>query len=570
MITYHKIQSLYKRDEKGKMLFGQYSLPEFEYLRNNTWVFTEKVDGCVHSTTRIVRPDGSTTRIKHLKEGDLVLGHSPSSGIEVTPVIAVKHQNRAGEWVIVKTTRAGLGSGNSFGKLHCTFDHKVWVVDKGYVEAFELKPGDKILSCRSDISLTPIQEDILIGKMLGDGSLVYHDESRTASIEFGHVDEELTNWTLRGLGEISKDTCYYTRISGYGSKIYCGRTKQMASIYTMFKPWANRKKNVPIGIKLTPISLAFWYMDDGSLQSCDGQEDRLTLSTHGFDLESVNLLVNALYKMNIKAVRQETKKGIYIRINSVDAERFFLLVAPYICPSMKYKLPERYRDSPSWIPQKSNAFHQTIVEQEVIEIIKDDRPRERWDIQTSTENFFTTGGLVHNTNIRVMYKGNEAFGDDLTFGGKTDNAQIPAQLVNKLNELFTIDQFRDIFPATLVDLIETSPSVCLYGEGYGAKIQKGGGNYIPDGVNFVLFDVKVGDWWLKREDVEDIANKLAISVVPIIGEGTLDELARRCEEGFNSQWGDFIAEGIVARPKVELRDRAGHRIITKLKYKDFE
>jgi hypothetical protein len=39
--------------------------------------------------------------------------------------------------------------------------------------------------------------------------------------------------------------------------------------------------------------------------------------------------------------------------------------------------------------------------------------------------------------------------------------------------------------------------------------------------------------------------------------------------GFKSQWGDFIAEGIVARPVVELKSRNGDRIITKIKYKDF-
>jgi len=42
------------------------------------------------------------------------------------------------------------------------------------------------------------------------------------------------------------------------------------------------------------------------------------------------------------------------------------------------------------------------------------------------------------------------------------------------------------------------------------------------------------------------------------------------KEGFNSQWGNFIAEGIVARPSCELLDRRGNRIITKLKYKDFD
>jgi hypothetical protein len=46
MNQYHKINSLYKRSPDGKkMLFGEYSQPEFEYLADNIWVFTEKVDG---------------------------------------------------------------------------------------------------------------------------------------------------------------------------------------------------------------------------------------------------------------------------------------------------------------------------------------------------------------------------------------------------------------------------------------------------------------------------------------------------------------------------------------------
>lgn len=110
--------------------------------------------------------------------------------------------------------------------------------------------------------------------------------------------------------------------------------------------------------------------------------------------------------------------------------------------------------------------------------------------------------------------------------------------------------------------------VCLYGEGYGAKIQKGGGNYCPD-QDFVLFDIKIGEWWLLRLDVEDIAQKLSLDVVPVIGSGTLYEMVEIVKEGFNSQWGDFLAEGIVARPSVELKTRRGDRLITKVKCKDF-
>ena len=167
---------------------------------------------------------------------------------------------------------------------------------------------------------------------------------------------------------------------------------------------------------------------------------------------------------------------------------------------------------------------------------------------------------VDGTNIRVMFNG-----ESITFGGKTARAQIPADLVNKLSERFLpqLSIFQNTFDCSEAGSVE----VCFYGEGYGPKIQKGG-KYRED-QDFVLFDVKIGNWWLQRKDVEDIAENFLLDVVPIIGVGTLHEMVDITRGGFNSNWGNFTAEGIVARPSVELKARSGERIITKIKYKDF-
>lgn len=163
---------------------------------------------------------------------------------------------------------------------------------------------------------------------------------------------------------------------------------------------------------------------------------------------------------------------------------------------------------------------------------------------------------IDGTNIRIGWI--PEVGNNI--GGRTDNAQIPTFLYQKLTELFTVDKLRVAFPKT---------EVLLCGEGYGAKIQKGGGNYIPDGVDFILFDVKIGDWWLKREDVEGIAQTLGVKTVPVLGEGTISGAVLEVKNGIPSTFGTFPAEGMVLRPKVELKSRSGHRIITKLKGKDF-
>lgn len=170
---------------------------------------------------------------------------------------------------------------------------------------------------------------------------------------------------------------------------------------------------------------------------------------------------------------------------------------------------------------------------------------------------------VDGTNIRVVYNGN-----DVKFKGRTDRAQLYVPLFDRLTELFPVDKMKAEFPDS--PFAESDESgVCLYGEGYGARIQKGGGNYKPDGVDFVLFDIRIGQWWLKRSAIEEIADNLGIKTVPIVGIGSLLDAVEFCRKGFNSKWGNFQAEGLVMRPRVELFSRNRRRIIAKIKHKDF-
>lgn len=170
------------------------------------------------------------------------------------------------------------------------------------------------------------------------------------------------------------------------------------------------------------------------------------------------------------------------------------------------------------------------------------------------ENEWTFTEKVDGTNIRVVVDSGMP-----VFAGRTDNAQIPAPLVARLNERFLpmTELLRDSFPGGAV----------LYGEGYGPKIQ-GGGKYRPD-QDFVLFDVRVGRWWLEREGVESVAKTLGLDVVPVIGSGTLFDAVELVRYGMLSRWGGFEAEGIVARPRVELNTRGGNRLIAKIKCRDF-
>lgn len=177
------------------------------------------------------------------------------------------------------------------------------------------------------------------------------------------------------------------------------------------------------------------------------------------------------------------------------------------------------------------------------------------------DNIWEFTEKLHGTNIRVVYNTNT---NTYEIKGKTDKAEVPPSLrewidgafvdTNKLASLFT-DQ-------------KSYYEVVFYGEGVGPKIQKGGGNYGSQ-QHLVLFDIRVGPWWLSRNDIEQIAREIGVGFAPVFGWGSLHNMVTLCEEGIQSKYGEFAAEGIVARPQVEMQTSDGSRIITKLKTKDF-
>ena len=173
---------------------------------------------------------------------------------------------------------------------------------------------------------------------------------------------------------------------------------------------------------------------------------------------------------------------------------------------------------------------------------------------------------IDGTNIRVsMVHGEES----INIGGRTDNAQIHADLVRAIYEQMTPAKMAALFQA------ETVPGtrIIIFGEGYGAGIQKGGAYRQDKG--FIAFDVLIEQgedaWWQDEACVTDFAARLGVPRVPILGEWHLDEIVAQVKRGITSvaAASPLQAEGIVAKTREPLFDRRGKRLILKLKTKDF-
>jgi len=168
---------------------------------------------------------------------------------------------------------------------------------------------------------------------------------------------------------------------------------------------------------------------------------------------------------------------------------------------------------------------------------------------------------VDGTNVRVIFSGGK-----LTFKGRGEKSIIPQFLVQRLDDIF-YPKIKKLHKVMRDNGVPASDPICFYGEGYGGKIQNGSCYSKSNG--FVVFDVKVGDVWLDWDGASILCENIGIDKVPIIGFGTLSDMVYRVSKGHRSRWGDFIAEGIVARPLPGELMPNGDPILVKVKHRDF-
>lgn len=180
-------------------------------------------------------------------------------------------------------------------------------------------------------------------------------------------------------------------------------------------------------------------------------------------------------------------------------------------------------------------------------------------------NSWTVTEKVDGTNIRIILD-RKTTGIDIR--GRSDDAQIPPHLLRYLQETFTWEKLDPIF--------KESNFTVLYGEGFGPKIQNG--DYYSKTPAFILFDVFCSGFWLRRNDVDNIAGKLGIDHVPLLINyegGTVWKTADIVEFVHGRPLSSIakershIMEGIIARSEPMMMFREGSQIMFKLKVKDF-
>lgn len=176
---------------------------------------------------------------------------------------------------------------------------------------------------------------------------------------------------------------------------------------------------------------------------------------------------------------------------------------------------------------------------------------------------------IDGTNVRFQLILTNGEVRSVGFQGRTDDAVFRENLAEHLASIQG-ELMGKVIPKLAGKGAKGLLGVTIYGEGFGPGIH-GGGKYNPEHCDFRVFDVRVDGWWLRRPDVEDIAEVLGLDVVPLVFVGTLNDAIHMARSGFDSVWPGVVPEGLVCVPSVPLFAKGGEdRIITKIKLKDFQ
>lgn len=170
------------------------------------------------------------------------------------------------------------------------------------------------------------------------------------------------------------------------------------------------------------------------------------------------------------------------------------------------------------------------------------------------DNLWNIRRKVDGQNLRVYWDGEQAL-----WNGKSDNFTCSSALTEYMNGTFLEEIFEEKFGR--------DKEVLLFGEHMGPKSQ---GNELGlEKDTFYLYDVRIGGFWLAKENIRAVAGYFGIPTVfdvsdGLDGECSLVNIIAGVARGAFKDW-----EGIVAVPNTEVQDQKGHRIIVKVKNKDY-
>jgi recombination protein RecA len=365
--------------------------------------------GCLSWDTTVTLADGTQIEI-----GNIVNRRMPVEVLSYDPELDAVVPKKVVNWFdngptdqFLHFTLPRTGGGGGFRGFACTPNHQVRT-PHGWREAQELSVGDRVMQAIPHY-LSDFQWEAILGGLMGDGSLSRTQSAHAARYRFGHCAKqaEYCGWkaslfsnidgcrSVRATdGVVSYDLTPLPELAELRHAVYFDGKKVFSEDYLK---------------QLTPLSLAIWYMDDGSFslrakglqeRTKDGS-GRSEICVEAMDPTTRTRLVAYLadtWGVNAKLVSSGARKKAVLVFPKDETAKLHALIAPFVHASMQYKLLPRYRGrfavEPVFAPKRYELMPMPI---------KAIRPKamsrtHRYDIEVEgSHNYFAGGTMVHNS-----------------------------------------------------------------------------------------------------------------------------------------------------------------------------
>ena len=364
--------------------------------------------GCFHYGARVVLADGTTEMIGKIVNQKLpveVLSFDAATGAVVPKRVVNWFDNGKTEEFLNITVARPIKGGRA--ALACTANHLVRT-PSGWVEAGKLKVGDRVLEALPHY-LSDFQWSALRGTLMGDGALSPTRSGFAARFGYSHggVQAEYADWKAslfanvnasrhaRPNGVVTYDFQPLPELANLRQSVYVEGKKYLDDDY--FK-------------SLTPLSLALWYMDDahfavrskGVQKRTEGLSGRATICVQAMEEGTRDRLVSYLadtWGIHVSLRASGARKQATLIFTNAETAKFQALIAPFVHPSMEYKLLPRFRGQfavePEFVPMNYQLVAMPVID---VRVKPKSGSMRRFDIEVEgSHNYLVNGVVVHNS-----------------------------------------------------------------------------------------------------------------------------------------------------------------------------
>ncbi len=365
--------------------------------------------GCVYGRTLVTLGDGSKMPIGKIVRDKLpveVLSYDPDLGRVVPKKVVNWFDNgETGEFLKIHVPHAAR-KGRSC--LTVTKNHQVRT-PHGWREAQELAEGDTVLEA-STHHLSDFQWEVLLGGLMGDAALSPTRNGLAARLRWGHGQKqaEYSDWkaalfanvtvsrSTNDKGAVFHDVQPLSELAELRDAMYIDGQKVLSHDYLK---------------RLTPLSLAIWYMDDGGFtlrskglqERTRGGSGRSEICVQAMEPTSRQRLRDYLadtWGIRAKLTERGERRMAVLQFPTAETAKFHALIAPFVHPSMDYKLLPKYRGrfavEPILGEERPVLVPVPITKIETFHPVPGDNHRYDLEIE-GTHNYFAGDVMIHNS-----------------------------------------------------------------------------------------------------------------------------------------------------------------------------